>query len=89
MPKRVSISAAELARHFHLNLEDAAQELGACTTVLKKLCRRYGTKIIYEPMHLLIILAFDRAEEVAGPASSIFGPPHIISVTPQYKAPGR
>lgn len=38
-----SISSKKfLSKYFHLPIVDAAKELGMCTTMLKKLCRRCG-----------------------------------------------
>lgn len=33
-----------LCKYFHLRSEDAAKGLGICTTLLKKICRRYGIR---------------------------------------------
>lgn len=44
MPKKINIPIDVVARHFHLPIDDAAQVLGACVTVLKKTCRKYGIK---------------------------------------------
>lgn len=33
-----------LCKYFHLRFEDAAKDLGICTTMLKKICRRYGIR---------------------------------------------
>lgn len=35
---------ADLARYFHLPINEAAQQLNICTTLLKKLCRNNGVK---------------------------------------------
>ncbi|KAJ8900718.1 hypothetical protein NDN08_000019 [Rhodosorus marinus] len=40
--KTKSISFDDLAKHFHMPINDAAKELGICATVLKELCRRRG-----------------------------------------------
>mmetsp|Transcript_10011 Transcript_10011/g.30570 ORF Transcript_10011/g.30570 Transcript_10011/m.30570 type:complete len:661 (+) Transcript_10011:334-2316(+) len=40
--KTKAISFDELAKHFHMPINDAAKELGICATVLKELCRRRG-----------------------------------------------
>jgi len=43
MPKKINIPIDIISRHFHLPIDDAAQVLGACVTVLKKTCRKHGS----------------------------------------------
>ncbi|CAI5499905.1 unnamed protein product [Closterium sp. Naga37s-1] len=38
------IQLPDLAKHFHLPINEAARELGICPTVLKKICRRHGMR---------------------------------------------
>lgn len=37
-----SVDALQLAQHFHKPINTAANDLGICATVLKKICRRHG-----------------------------------------------
>eukprot|EP00004_Rigifila_ramosa_P015881 TRINITY_DN3728_c0_g1_i1.p1 TRINITY_DN3728_c0_g1~~TRINITY_DN3728_c0_g1_i1.p1 ORF type:complete len:452 (-),score=100.01 TRINITY_DN3728_c0_g1_i1:222-1529(-) len=37
-----TITLDDLAQRFHMRINDVAKELRVCTTVLKKVCRRYG-----------------------------------------------
>ncbi|CAI7903339.1 unnamed protein product [Closterium sp. NIES-54] len=42
--KSSRIQLPDLAKHFHLPINEAARELGICPTVLKKICRRHGMR---------------------------------------------
>jgi len=42
MPPSKNISFDELAKYFHLPINQVAKELGVCATILKKICRRNG-----------------------------------------------
>jgi hypothetical protein len=46
MPKKIHIPIETVARQFHLPIDDAAQILGACVTVLKKTCRKHGVHCV-------------------------------------------
>lgn len=44
-PKPVqSLSLEELSQYFHLPINEAAEQLGICATVLKKICRNKGVQ---------------------------------------------
>jgi len=42
MPPSKNITFEELAKYFHLPINQVAKELGVCATILKKICRRNG-----------------------------------------------
>jgi len=42
MPPSKNICFDELAKYFHLPINQVAKELGVCATILKKICRRNG-----------------------------------------------
>uniref|UniRef100_A0A7S4BII7 RWP-RK domain-containing protein n=1 Tax=Chrysotila carterae TaxID=13221 RepID=A0A7S4BII7_CHRCT len=42
MPQKKQLLIEELAQHFHKPIVEVAELMGVCTTVLKKICRRYG-----------------------------------------------
>jgi len=42
MPPSKNISFEELAKYFHLPINQVAKELGVCATILKKICRKNG-----------------------------------------------
>ncbi|KAK6912857.1 RWP-RK domain [Dillenia turbinata] len=40
--RTAKLTMSDLAPHFHITMEKAAEEMSLCTTVIKKLCRRQG-----------------------------------------------
>jgi len=51
--KKRKLTRSEIARYFHLPLTSASKELGVCTTLLKKLCRRYASIAIFSQTMLM------------------------------------
>lgn len=42
MPSSKDITFEDLAKYFHLPINQVAKELGICATILKKICRKNG-----------------------------------------------
>jgi len=77
----ICVTKEFLARYFHMPISQAAKELGVCTTMLKKMCRKSGVaRWPFRKIHSLdrMIASLDRALKA--------NPPDAVAVARELAA---